>query len=56
MNTIQMTLIVVSHWETCVRASTSHEYASRNTNASTVSGHSVIRCHLFNVTAPAFPP
>ena len=48
MNAIQMMLITVSHNTICVLASTSHEYACRNTNANAVMNHSVIRCHLSN--------
>ena len=51
-----MMLITVSHNTICVLASTSHEYANRNTNANAVMNHSVIRCHLSNVISPAFLP
>lgn len=56
MNAIQMMLITISHNRICVLASTSHEYANRNTNANAVMNHSVIRCHLSNVISPAFLP
>ena len=56
MNAIQMMLITISHSRICVLASTSHEYANRNTNANAVMNHSVARRHLFNVIPfPFFP-